>query len=124
MPQLKGLVTEEFLNRSIMKLLFGFVLLISLLDVGASEIRVKKMVLDGELDRSYVLTTNLSEKVVLDCQSFVQGLRIGEYEEAHTYLLDQDQCEGLQKRIQSSLRKFQHHCIDAEEDIRSDRSCY
>lgn len=79
---------------------------------------------DGELERSFVLTTNITQKVVLDCQSFIQGLRIGEFEEAFTYLLDPWECEELQNRVKSSLRKRQEHCIDVEDEIRSDRTCY
>lgn len=90
----------------------------------ADEIQVSKMTKDGELDRSFVLKTNLPDMVVIDCQSFVQGLRIGQFESAHTYLLDPEECEGLQQRIRSSLRRFQKHCIDVQDDIRSDRSCY
>ena len=87
------------------------------------EIRVKKMSRDGELERSYVLRTNLTKKVVLDCQSFIQGLRVGEFEEAYTHLLDPWECEELQNRIKGSLRKLQSHCIDVEEEIRADYSC-
>lgn len=92
--------------------------------LSAGEIRVKKMLKDGDLERSFELKTNLSQKVVIDCQSFIQGLRIGEFENAFTFILDPDECEALQVRIKSSLKKFQKHCIDVEEDIRSDRSCY
>jgi hypothetical protein len=107
-----------------MKVLFGFILMLSFLNLQAAEIRVKKMSPDGNLDRSFVLKTNLSEKVVLDCQSFIQGLRIGEYEEAYTYFLGPEDCEGLQKRVRRSLRRFQNHCIDVEEDVRADYSCH
>lgn len=106
-----------------MKLLMGFILCLSALQTHAGEIRVSKMSRDGDLERSYVLKTNLPEKVVIDCQSFIQGLRIGEFENAYTYMMDQEQCESLQQRIKLSLRKLQHHCIDVETDIRSDRTC-
>ena len=89
----------------------------------AEEIKVSKMTKDGELERSFVLRTNLKEKVVIDCQSFIQGLRIGEFESAFTYLLEPEECEGLQERIRSSLKRYQKHCIDVQDDIRSDRSC-
>jgi hypothetical protein len=104
-----------------MKIL-GLLLLISFY-APAAEIRVKKMTQDRELDRSFILRTNIPEKVVLDCQSFIQGLRIGEYESAHTYMLNPEDCEGLQQRVKSSLRKFKNHCIEVEEDIVSDDTC-
>jgi hypothetical protein len=106
-----------------MKLFFGMIVLLSYLDIQAGEIRVKKMIKDGELDRSFVLKTNLTEKVVIDCQSFIQGLRVGEYEAALTYMLDPEECDGLQTRVRSSLRKFRHHCIDVDQDIRADYTC-
>lgn len=106
-----------------MKQLIGLVLIFSVFNVFAEEIRVSKMTKDGDLERSFVLKTNLPEKVVIDCQSFVQGLRIGEYEEAYTFLLDPEECDGLQQRIRNSLRKFKRHCIEVEYDILDDRSC-
>lgn len=106
-----------------MKTLFGLLVLATSLSLFAGEIRVKKMTRDGDLERSYILKTNLSEIVVLDCQSFIQGLRIGEFESAYTYMLDPWACEELQNRVKSSLRKFQNHCIDVEEEIRADYTC-
>lgn len=106
-----------------MKYLVGLVLILSVLESHAEEIKVKKMSPDGQLERSFVLKTNLTEKVVIDCQSFIQGLRIGEYEQAFTYMMDPDECDGLQNRIRASLQKRQYHCIDVEDDIRSDRAC-
>jgi hypothetical protein len=106
-----------------MKYLIAVVVIFCLFDVKATEIKVRKMVRDGDLERSHVLTTNLKEKVVLDCQSFIQGLRIGVYEQAYTFLMDPQDCDDLTLRIRSSLRKFRNHCIDVDEDIRSDRSC-
>ncbi len=89
----------------------------------AEDIRVKKMTKDPPLDRSFILQTNLTEKVVIDCQSFIQGLRIGEGGAAQVYLLDPDDCEALQGRMRTSLRKFQHHCLDVDSEIRSDWTC-
>lgn len=106
-----------------MKYFFGLVLSLSILPSFASEIRVKRMLQDGELERSFVLSTNVPDKVVLDCQSFIQGLRIGEKELATVYMLDPYECESLQERIRTSLRKLHKHCIEVDQDIRSDYSC-
>ena len=106
-----------------MKTIVTFFIISFSLSSWAEEIRVSKMSKDGELERSFVLKTNLKEKVVIDCQSFIQGLRIGEFEAAFTYLLEPEECEGLQNRIRTSLKRFQKHCIDVQDDIRSDRSC-
>ncbi len=89
----------------------------------ADEIRVKKMTKDTPLERSFILQTNLTEKVVIDCQSFIQGLRIGEGGTALVYLMDPQDCEALQGRMRTSLRKFRHHCMDVDTDIHSDWTC-
>ncbi len=89
----------------------------------ADEIRVKKMTKDATLERSFILQTNLTEKVVIDCQSFIQGLRIGEGGNALVYLMDPEDCEELQGRMRTSLRKFRHHCMDVDTEIHSDWTC-
>lgn len=90
----------------------------------AEVIQVKKMKRDGELERSYILVSNLPEKLVLDCQSFIQGLRFGEGADASTLLMDQWECEELHKRIKRSVSSLRKHCIDVDEDsIRADYSC-
>lgn len=81
------------------------------------------MIKERDLERSYILKTNSSTKIVLDCQSFIQGLRFGEFEEARTIMLDPDECESFQKRIKISLNRFQNHCIDVDQDIRADYTC-
>src|SRR4051812_2351758 len=107
-----------------MKAIIGLILVLTFVELHAAEIRVKKMVKDGDLERSFVLKTNLTEKVVIDCQSFIQGLRIGENAEAHTFMLDEQDCEGLQSRVHASMQKKREHCIDVEEDIRADYVCH
>ncbi len=89
----------------------------------AEVIKVKRMVGERDLERSYVLKTNLNQKIVLDCQSFIQGLRFGEFEEARTVIMDSDECEALQKRIRASLIRLQKHCVDVDQDIRADYTC-
>lgn len=110
-------------QRAFMKKLLAFLIIAFSSFAQSEEIKVSKMTKDGELERSFVLETNLNDKVVIDCQSFIQGLRIGQFEAAYTYLLEPDECEGLQERIRRSLRSYQKHCIDVQDDIRSDRSC-
>ena len=107
-----------------MKAIIGLILVLGILELHAAEIRVTKMMKDGDLDRSFVLKTNLKEKVVIDCQSFIQGLRIGENAEAHTFMLDEQDCDGLQARVKASVQKKREHCIDVEDDIRADYVCH
>lgn len=88
------------------------------------EIEVSKMKTTSGMQRSFDLTTSLKEKVILDCQSFIQGLRIGdEPGKEVVYMLDPNECQDLYNRIRGSLRFFRHHCMDVEDVIRSDYSC-
>ncbi len=89
----------------------------------AIEIQIKSVSPDGELDRSMVLHTQLPEKVVLDCQSFIQGLRVGEQQNATIFIMDPFECEGMQDRVKASLERSLFHCIDVDSDIRSDYTC-
>jgi hypothetical protein len=107
----------------LMKLLVISILLVNSFMIFAQEVKVSRMTRDGDLERSYVLKTNLPLKVVLDCQSFIQGLRLGEYEAASTILLDEQECDGLSQRINSSMKKGLKHCIEIDEIISSDYSC-
>lgn len=86
----------------------------------AVEIRVEDMTLVEGLDRSFVLKTSLPDKVVLDCQSFIQGLNIGT---ENLFLLDPDECEGLQDRIFSTISETKQHCLEVEDFIRADYIC-
>lgn len=106
-----------------MKKLMSFALLITSVSLFAEVINVSKIKKEAGMERSYILTTNLSETVVIDCQSFIQGLRIGDFEDAHTIMMGEEECEGLQKNVQASLKKKQHHCIDVDQDIRADYTC-
>ena len=106
-----------------MKYILRLSLFVFTVSAFAVEVKVRKMTRDRDLDRSFVLTTQLNDKVVLDCQSFIMGLQIGEYESTNHFLLDPDECDSLQARIKTSLRKLQKHCIDVENDIRADYSC-
>lgn len=101
----------------------AFILLFVSLSSIAFEIKVSQMKQDGALERSFVLSTQLPEVVVIDCQSFIMGLRIGEAEEATTFMMGDDECDGLQNRIWKSLKKTKKHCIEVDSDIRSDYSC-
>lgn len=99
------------------------VLALNLCDAFASELKVNSMKKVPGMDASFVLGTNLLEKVVLDCQSFIHGLTIGEKENQTLFMLEEDECSGLYHRIQTSLSKKHNHCLDIEEVIRSDYSC-
>lgn len=106
-----------------MKTLLGLFLIALTIPTYADVIKVSEMIPDGTLERSFVYKTNLREKVVLDCQSFIQGLRIGEYESANVFMLGPEECEELQNRVFESLQTNHNHCIDVTDDINDDYIC-
>jgi len=89
----------------------------------AQEITINKMTLESDLEKSYRLETNLTEKVWIDCQSFIQGLRFGEFSEARFVLMGDEDCMDLQERIRLSLDQGQKHCLDVTDSVRWDRAC-
>lgn len=78
-----------------------------------------------DMDRSIVLfTQTIAEKTTLDCQSFIQGLWFGEYEEAYVVLMDPDQCMGLLSRIKTSITRGSSHCIEVgQQEVGKDYRC-
>ncbi|MGE3609991.1 MAG: hypothetical protein AB7I27_10430 [Bacteriovoracaceae bacterium] len=106
-----------------MKKLTCAVLLIISTTLLAIEIEVSKMKNSQGMERSFDLTTSLDERVVLDCQSFIQGLMIGEHGKEHIFMLDAQECQDIYGRINSSLNARRHHCIDVEDAVRGDYTC-
>jgi hypothetical protein len=89
------------------------------LSIHAEELRVSHMKNTPGMDRSFVLKTKLPAKVVLDCQSFIQGLTIGE----QLFMMDASHCETLAKSMMESFKTSRSHCIDVEDEVRSDYTC-
>lgn len=105
-----------------MKLIF--LMLLTLSSAFAMELKISKMKAEEGMERSFVLKTNLSRKVLLDCQSFIQGISIGERSEGDFYMLEPQECEDLYQRIDSSLDHRQKHCVDLDEVFNSDYPCH
>lgn len=107
-----------------MKYLIGSVLLFSVSIASAFEIKVHKMTALAGMDRSFKLhTVSVPEQVVLDCQSFVQGVTIGKGESSSFYFLDPQDCESLYERTFQSLKARQKHCLDVDDVLYSDYTC-
>jgi len=106
-----------------MKKIFTLLILSIHFHAFSFELKISQMYPEANMDRSFIFTSNYPERVGLDCQSFIQGLRFGEKEQAHFFLLDPEECESLLLRIHTSLKSSLHHCIDLEREIRSDYSC-
>lgn len=93
------------------------------LAVNASEIQVSRMTLEPQMERSFVLKTNLTKSVTLDCQSFVQGLYLGPRHHNDFLMLEPQECEELYQRILQTLKGSEQHCLEIEDTIRSDYTC-
>ena len=107
-----------------MKYLLGSVLFFTVTTALAFEIKIHKMTSLSGMDRSFRLhTVSVPEQVVLDCQSFVQGVTIGKGESSTFYFLDPQDCEDLYDRTFQSLKKRQKHCLDVDDVLRSDYTC-
>ncbi len=89
----------------------------------ADVLTVASMKNEPQMDRSFFLKTQLSDKVLLDCQSFLQGIYIGPRDGGAFYMMEPDECESLYHRIRASHRKFKKHCIEIEEAVNSDEAC-
>lgn len=105
-----------------MKTLLGLTLLLSATAFGA-ELKISGMTLVPQMDRSFDLKTQYEEKIVLDCQSFIQGIRVGEKGEAKVFMMGAWECEELASHIHSSVEKGQSHCVQVEKDVGPDYVC-
>ncbi len=94
-----------------MKTLFALILLASLIEARADEVRVSRMDVTDGYDARYDLKTSLNEKVVLDCQSFVQGLLLGEVGES-VILMEESECQQLMGDMGSSFYNSKQHCLE------------
>jgi len=106
-----------------MRALLTLIMLVTFQESWAYEIRVQQLELKENMDSSYVLKTLPFLKVSLDCQSFVQGLTLGEHPGLNFILMEPSECEDLLNRIKNSLASEEEHCLDLDEVIHSDYSC-
>ena len=101
---------------------FLLMLLVSL-PLMADVLTVSGMKNEPSMDRSFILKTQLQDKVLLDCQSFLQGIYIGPRDGGAFFMMEPHECEALHNNIRSSLRKWKKHCIDIEDAVNSDEAC-
>jgi hypothetical protein len=107
-----------------MRLYLGLILLFNWTLVVGQEVIVSDMRPTQDMDNHFALATNLDEKVILDCQSFIQGLSIGAPPKVTFYMLEPHDCEDLQLRVNHSLQLLRKHCLDLDDIIRSDYTCH
>jgi hypothetical protein len=98
-----------------MKTVFMLILAFALFDATAIEIEVSRMKkVAGYTDR-YDLRTSLDEKVVLDCQSFIQGLLFGPLGDS-AIMLEEWQCDELTQEMKKSFNQFKKHCLEIDRE--------
>ena len=101
---------------------FLLILLVSF-PLMAEVLMVSRMKNEASMDRSFILKTQLEDKVLLDCQSFLQGIYIGPRDGGAFFMMEPHECEALHNKIRGSLRKFKKHCIDIVDAVNSDETC-
>lgn len=89
----------------------------------ADVLTVSGMKKEPSMDRSFFLKTQLQDKVLLDCQSFLQGIYIGPRDGGAFFMMEPHECEALHNNIRGSLRKFKKHCIEIEDAVSADETC-
>jgi hypothetical protein len=107
-----------------MKLYLGLILLFNWALVYGYEVQISKMNPTANMDNHFSLESNLDQQIILDCQSFIQGLTLGLTPEEKFYFLEPYECEDLSMRISGSLRQLKKHCLDVDDIIRSDYTCH
>jgi len=98
-----------------MKTLVAMILILALYDASALEIKVKRMNRTPGYSQRYDLKTSLDEKVVLDCQSFVQGLLFGPIGEG-LIMLQEWECQELMGDMKKSVHGLKQHCLEIDFD--------
>ena len=98
-----------------MKAVIALILAFSLFEVSAVEIQVHKMKKSPGYDERYDLNTSMDEKIVVDCQSFVQGLLFGEVGES-VVMLPEWECDELIVDMKKSVSRFKKHCLEVDRD--------
>ncbi len=98
-----------------MKSLIALLLVLIMWDSFAEEIKVTKMNRSNGFHSRFDLKSNLSEKLVLDCQSFLQGLMFGEKPQTQDMILLADwECEQLMTDMKKSTSSFSKHCLEVD----------
>ena len=108
-----------------MKNVIAIILVLALYDATAEEIKVHRMERTAGYTLRYDLKTSLDEKVVLDCQSFVQGLLFGPLGEG-VVMLQEWECQELMVDMKKSVHQFKKHCLDIDQDrnvLDSQKTC-
>lgn len=96
-----------------MKTIAAMILMFALYDASAVEVKVTRMSRESGYSERFELKTSMDEKVVLDCQSFIQGILVGPVGES-AIMLQEWECEELMHDMKKSLQKLKAHCIEID----------
>ena len=98
-----------------MKTIFAMILVFALYDASALEIKVNRMNRSSGYSERYDLKTSFDDKVVLDCQSFIQGLLFGQVGE-RVIMLQEWECQELIGDMKKSFSTFKKHCLEVDQE--------
>jgi len=98
-----------------MKTIVLMILMLALYDASAEEVKVTRMSRVSGYTERFELKTSIDEKVMLDCQSFIQGILMGPMGET-AIMLQEWECEELMHDMKKSLQKRQPHCLEIDFD--------
>jgi hypothetical protein len=96
-----------------MKKAIAMIFMLAHFEVWGTELVVKKMTRSQGYSDRYDLKTTSSEKVILDCQSFIQGLLFGENGQ-NAIFLQEWECEELVQDMKKTFSRYKKHCLEID----------
>jgi hypothetical protein len=109
----KSFVDDEDIGETMIKYLSISLLILSL-PVWGERVQVHSMEVEDTYSARFRLTTFPYPSAVLDCQSFIQGLFLGEDATGDAILLNEWECEELGIGIEESLSHSKPHCLEVD----------
>ncbi len=80
----------------------------------STDVEVRGMEVVEGFERRFDLQTQFDDKLVLDCQSFIQGLFFGQDATGMSVLLDEWECDELVIGVKESLDQSMDHCLNLD----------
>jgi hypothetical protein len=99
-----------------MKSVIALILVLNLIDALAVEVQVSGMNTSQDFEARFDLVTPHPQKVVLDCQSFVQGLFFGPIGEEEIIMLEEWECAELMGDMKKTIDGSGKHCLEVDFD--------
>ena len=99
-----------------MKSVIALILVLNLIDAFALEVQVSGMNNIEDFESRFDLVSPHPHKVVLDCQSFVQGLFFGPIGEEEIIMLEEWECLELMGDMKKTIDQKEKHCLEVDFD--------